>query len=131
VRLVEPSAYTKVSALGVEEQRVNVIVDLTSTPEQWPALGDAYRVDARIVVHRQVDAVKVPVAALFRDNAEWAVFVVSEGRAEKRRLHISRRGALEAVVEEGLSPGERVIAYPGDAVRDDAPVEEVRGAKEK
>jgi HlyD family secretion protein len=127
VRLVEPSAFTKVSALGVEEQRVNVIVDLISPPEAWQALGDAYRVDARIVVHRQADAVKVPVAALFRDNAEWAVFVVSEGRADKRRVRISRRGALEAVVEEGLSPGERVIAYPGDAVKDGARLQAISG----
>lgn len=127
VRLVEPSAFTKVSALGVEEQRVNVIADLTSPPEAWQALGDAYRVDARIVVHRETDAVKVPVAALFRDDAEWAVFVVSEGRAERRRVRIARRGALEAVVEQGLSPGERVIAYPGDAVRDGARVQAISG----
>jgi len=126
VRRVEPSAFTKVSALGVEEQRVNVIVDLISPPGEWQALGDAYRVDARIVVHREADAVKVPVAALFRDNAEWAVFAVAGGRAEMRRVQIAQRGALEAVVKQGLAPGERVIVYPGDAVMDGARVEPVR-----
>lgn len=122
VRLLEPSAFTKVSALGVEEQRVNVIVDLTLPPEEWQSLGDAYRVDARIVVHRDADAVKVPVAALFRVNADWAVFVLAGERAEERRVKISRRGALEAVVEQGLAPAERVIVYPGDAVKNGARV---------
>jgi HlyD family secretion protein len=115
-------------APGVEEQRVSVIVDLTSPPEAWRALGDAYRVDARIVVHREMEALKAPVAALFRDNAEWAVFALAAGRAEKRRVQISRRGALEAVVKQGLAPGERVIVYPGDAVKDGARVERAGAA---
>ncbi|HEX9181406.1 MAG TPA: efflux transporter periplasmic adaptor subunit, partial [Burkholderiales bacterium] len=85
--------------------------------------GDAYRVDARIVVHREADAVKVPAAALFRVNAEWAVFVLAGGRAEERRVKIARRGALEAVVEQGLAPAEQVIVYPGDAVKNGARVE--------
>jgi HlyD family secretion protein len=127
VRLVEPSAFTKISALGVEEQRVNVTIDITSPPEQWQALGDAYRVDARIVVHRREQAVKVPVAALFRDGESWAVFLDAEGRAQKRRVEISRRGGLEAVVEKGLAPGDRVIVYPGDAVEDGARVEPSTG----
>jgi len=123
VRLVEPSAFTKISALGVEEQRVNATIDITSPPEQWQALGDAYRVDARIVVHRREQAVKVPVAALFRDGDSWAVFLDAGGKAQKRRVEISRRGGLEAVVEKGLAPGDRVIVYPGDAVEDGARVE--------
>ncbi len=123
VRLVEPSAFTKISALGVEEQRVNVIIDITSPPQQWQALGDAYRVDARIVVHREEDVVKVPVAALFRDEGGWAVFLDDGGMAKKRRIEISRRGGLEAVVQKGLAPGDRVIVYPGDAVEDGGRIE--------
>jgi HlyD family secretion protein len=118
VRKIEPSAFTKVSALGVEEQRVNVLIDITSPRAQWQTVGDAYRVDARIAVHSASDAVKVPVAALFRDGAQWAVFVADGNVARKRLIETSRRGAREALVDKGLAPGERVIVYPGDAVRD-------------
>ena len=118
VRRVEPAAYTKVSALGVEEQRVNVVIDLTSPAEKWQALGDGYRMDARIVVTSLDDAVKVPVSALFRAGGEWAVFTVTEGRAARRIVHLARRGGLEAVVSKGLAPGDRVIVYPGDAIKE-------------
>jgi HlyD family secretion protein len=118
VRRVEPSAFTKVSALGVEEQRVNVLIDFTSPREQWQALGDAYRVDAKIVVHDAVSAVKVPVAALFRDGQDWAVFVADGNVARKRVIDTTRRNTREALVDKGLTAGERVIVYPGDAVRD-------------
>ncbi len=121
VRRVEPSAFTKVSALGVEEQRVNVVIDITAPRDQWLNIGDAYRVDARIVVYHATDAVKVPVAALFRDgasSAQWAVFVADGNTARKRIIETTRRGARDALVDSGLSAGERVIVYPGDAVRD-------------
>lgn len=118
VRRVEPSAFTKVSALGVEEQRVNVIVDLTSPREQWQNLGDAYRVDAKIAVHSADNAVMVPVAALFRDGRDWAVFVVDGAVARKLVVESSRRGGQQALVDKGLNAGERVIVYPGDAVKD-------------
>lgn len=118
VRRVEPSAFTKVSALGVEEQRVNVIIDITSPREQWHNLGDAYRIDARIAIHQAGNAIKVPVAALFRDNAHWAVFVADGRVARKRVIDSSRRGTREALVEKGLAAGERVVLYPGDAVQD-------------
>jgi HlyD family secretion protein len=118
VRRVEPAAYTKVSALGVEEQRVNVLIDITSPPERRKNLGDAYRIDARIVIYAADNMVKVPVAALFRDGAQWAVFVVDGGVARKRAIEVSRRGVRVAQVDKGLVPGERVILYPGDAVRD-------------
>lgn len=123
VRKVEPSAFTKVSALGVEEQRVNIVIDLTSPREQWQNLGDAYRVDARIVVFAHSNAVKVPVSALFRDNAQWAVFIADGNTARKRIVETSHRGAREALVDKGLAPGERVIVYPGDAVRDGRGIE--------
>jgi len=118
VRRVEPAAYTKVSALGVEEQRVNVVIDLTSPAEKWQALGDGYKMDARIVVASLDNAVKVPVSALFRVGGEWCVFTVAAGRAARRIVQLTRRGGLEAVVAKGLAPGDRVIVYPGDAIKE-------------
>lgn len=118
VRKVEPSAFTKISALGVEEQRVNVIIDITSPRDRWQNLGDAYRIDARIVIHSADSALKVPVAALFRDGAQWAVFVADGNVARKRIIESPRRGAQEALVDKGLAAGDRVIIYPGDAVKD-------------
>lgn len=122
VRRVEPAAFTKVSALGVEEQRVNVIADFTSSPEKWQSLGDGYKIDARIVTARREDAVKVPVGALFRDGEQWAVFAVAGGKAVKRIVRLDLRGGREAVVEAGLAAGEKVIVHPGDAVKDGAKI---------
>jgi HlyD family secretion protein len=118
VRLVEPAAFTKLSALGVEEQRVNVIIDFAAPPAAWGNLGDGHRVDARIVVDTRSDAVVVPVAALFRDGQGWAVYAVRDGRAKVGRVQIGPRNGREAVVEQGLEPGERVVVYPGDSVQD-------------
>jgi HlyD family secretion protein len=118
VRRVEPSAFTKVSALGVEEQRTNVVVDLVSPQVQWSTLGDGYRVDARITVYQADDVLKVPTGALFREGDRWAVYVASSGIAHKRTVTLSRRAGLEAAVADGLSAGERVILFPSDAVRD-------------
>lgn len=129
VRRVEPGAFTKVSALGVEEQRVNVIVDFASSPAQWRRLGDGYRVDVRIVVLAKPDAVVAPVAALFRSDGDWAAFVVDQGRARLRRVKLGGRSALDAWVEAGLAPGERVIVYPSGSVVDGKRVAVVRGAR--
>ena len=118
VRLVEPAAFTKVSALGIEEQRVNVVLDFTDPLDRVPTLGDGYRVDAQIVTARIEDAVKVPVGALFRDGEGWAVFAIENGRAAKRAVKAPRRNALEALVEQGLVPGERVVVYPPDGLKD-------------
>lgn len=118
VRRVEPAAFTKVSALGVEEQRVNVVIDLTSPAEKWQSLGDAYKVDASIIVASLDNAIKVPVSALFRDGEQWAVFTIANGKAARRIVQLGRRGGMEAVVEKGLQPGEKVIVHPGDTVRD-------------
>ena len=118
VRLVEPSGYTKLSALGVEEQRTNVVVDLTSPPALWQALGDGFRVDAGIVVFRADDALKVPASALFRDPEGWAAFVVERGRARKRPVVSPRRSAREAQIEGGVAEGETVILYPTDVIAD-------------
>ena len=118
VRRVEPSAFTKVSALGVEEQRTNVIIDLASPQSEWSALGDGYRVDARITVYQADDVLKVPTSALFREGDQWAVYVVSASTAHKRNVTLSRRTGIEAAVESGLSAGERVILFPTDTVRE-------------
>ncbi|MGB8339324.1 MAG: efflux RND transporter periplasmic adaptor subunit [Burkholderiales bacterium] len=122
VRLVEPSALTKISALGVEEQRVNVIIDIVSLPDKWQAVGDGYRVEARIVIDERADATLVPVSALFRDGERWAVFALTQGRAVKRVVQLGPRSGRAAIVEKGLEAGEKIIIYPGDAIKDNAKV---------
>jgi HlyD family secretion protein len=126
VRRVEPGAFTRVSALGVEEQRVWVVIDLVGPRETWAALGDGFRVDARITVEAIEDAVLVPVSALFRRGGGWAVFVVQDGAARERRVEVARRAARSAMVAEGVAPGETVILFPPSALRDGARVSRAR-----
>jgi HlyD family secretion protein len=118
IRMVEPSGFTKVSALGVEEQRVNVVADLDATP---PQLGDGYRVEAR-VVQWEGDALKVPASALYQEGNQWRVFVVENGRARARAVRVGHRNPDEAEVLDGLSVGERVIRQPTDKISDGARV---------
>jgi HlyD family secretion protein len=118
VRVVEPFGYTKVSALGVEEQRVRVIADFVSPREQWQRLGDGYRVEARFVVWAGDDVLQIPASALFRRNGGWAVFVVQDGRARLTPVTIGQRAGLTAEVVSGLAPGEQVISHPDDTIRD-------------
>jgi HlyD family secretion protein len=127
VRTVEPAAFTKVSALGVEEQRVNVVIDLTSPREQWAALGDGYRVTVRIVTRNVARALTVPVSAVFPrpgatagDPAQHALFAVEEGRARLRPVRLLARNAQDAWISESegggaapLGEGANVIVYPG------------------
>lgn len=120
---VEPFGFTKISALGVEEQRVNVIVDFADAPEARPALGDGYRVEIRIVIWERDDVLKVPTSALFRDGDAWAVYRVEANTARVRRVDVGRRTGLEAEVVAGLEPGDRVIAHPSDDMTDGASVE--------
>jgi HlyD family secretion protein len=128
VRLVEPAAYTKVSALGVEEQRVNVVIELTSPRERWAALGDAFRVGVRVVVLAHDNAVLVPSSAVFpmpeADDHQMATFVIEGDRARMRPVKLVARHASAAWVSDGLKPGERVIVYPGMAVKDGVRVRE-------
>ena len=116
VRLVEPFGYTKISALGIEEQRVNVVIDLTSDEGEWQRLAHGYQVDVRIVLWESDDTLIVPLLALFRDGSEWSVFVESDGRAELRKVEIGRRNSLDAEVLSGLEAGESVVLYPGGRV---------------
>ncbi len=118
VRLVEPAGFTKISALGVEEQRVNVLIDFVAPATTWGNLGDGHRVDARITVDTRDDAVLVPISALFRHGDGWAVFAVSDGRARLQAVTTGPRNGLVAVVLGGLETGTSVIAYPSDAVAD-------------
>jgi len=126
VRLVEPAAFTKVSALGVEEQRVNVIADLLTPPEERANVGDNFRVDAKIVVWEANDALKVPAGALFRRGDQWATFVVEDGRARLRLVEAGRSSGTETQVLEGLKPGEEVILYPGSGVKDGVRVKPIK-----
>jgi HlyD family secretion protein len=118
VRLVEPSGFTKVSTLGVEEQRVNVIVDLVDPPQTREALGDGFRVEARIVTAEAKDVLKVPTSALFRDGEDWAVFRVEDDVARQQTVKIGLQNGLEAEVQEGLAEGDLVVTHPGDNVVD-------------
>jgi HlyD family secretion protein len=116
VRLVEPSGFTKISALGVEEQRVNTIIDFADPPGKRPNIGDGYRVEVRIIVASREDVLKVPTSSLFRAGDDWAVYVVENDRAARRIVQIGQRNGLEAEVTSGLSGTERIIVYPSDAV---------------
>lgn len=118
VVLVEPSAFTRLSSLGVEEQRVNVILDLEAPYEEWSKLGEGYRVEARMTVWHEDDVVKVPTAALFRSGKDWAVFCVEGDHAKVCPVVLGERSRREAQVLEGLDPGQRVIVHPSDAVHD-------------
>jgi len=117
VRLVEPSAFTKISTLGVEEQRVNVIVDLIDPPESRPTLGDGFRVEARIVIAQAQQVLQVPTSALFRVGDDWTVFRLLDNRASLQRVKLGLQNGLQAEIRAGLSAGDRVILHPGDNVK--------------
>jgi HlyD family secretion protein len=117
VRYVEPAGFTKFSALGVEEQRVNVIIDLIEPADQRGALGDAFRVEAEITLWHAEDVLRIPTAALFRDGGRWAAFFVSDGVADQRELEIGQINESMAEVIGGAEAGQVVIVYPGDRVQ--------------
>jgi HlyD family secretion protein len=116
VSVIEPVGFTKISALGVEEQRVLVIADFTSPPELWERLGDGYRVEARFILWQEDKVLQVPASSLFRVDNGWAVFVVNGSRAEIRKVEIGQRNGLSAQVLSGLSEGELVINHPGEDI---------------
>ena len=113
---VEPFGFTKVSALGIEEQRVNVIIDFTEEPAAWQRLGHGFRVETRVVLWRGENVLKLPLTALFRNGGDWSVFVEEDGRARHRTVTLGRRTDLEAEIVEGLEAGERVVLHPSDRV---------------
>jgi HlyD family secretion protein len=119
VRRIEPLAFTKISALGVEEQRVNVIVDILTPPSERPSLGEGYRVDARISTYHNDNALRVPTGALFRSGDRWSVYsLTADGRARLTAVEIGQRNSADAELLKGLAEGDRVVVYPSDAIRD-------------
>jgi HlyD family secretion protein len=128
VRLVEPAGFLKVSALGVEEQRVNVIADIVTPLEQRRGLGDNFRVESRIITWENPDVLKVPSGALFRRGSDWAAYVIRNGRAEVKAINVGALSAAEAEVLDGLEAGDQVIVYPGDGVREGIRVKPIQVA---
>ncbi|MBN1652308.1 MAG: HlyD family efflux transporter periplasmic adaptor subunit [Deltaproteobacteria bacterium] len=118
VRMVEPSAFTRLSALGVEEQRVNAVIDIDEPRSIWSALGDGYRVEARMTVWRGEAVLQAPMSATFRQGDGWAVFTVREGKARQARVEIGHRNSRAVEIVGGLREGETVIVHPGDRVAD-------------
>lgn len=118
VRLVEPSAFTKISALGVEEQRVYVVADFTDPLAKRHALGDNYRVEARIVTWENQNALRVPSGAVFQHAGQTQAYVLEGGRARLRRVKIGHGNGVDTEILEGLREGEKVVVYPGDKVTD-------------
>jgi len=123
VRVIEPVGFTKISALGVEEQRVLIISDFTSKAEQWQRVGDGYRVEARFILWHDDNVLQVPASSLFRYNNGWAVFVIEGKRAKRREVKVGQRNGLIAQILEGLEEGETVINHPGDDVEDGTRIE--------
>ncbi|MGI9463450.1 MAG: efflux RND transporter periplasmic adaptor subunit, partial [Aestuariivirgaceae bacterium] len=122
VTKIEPTGFTKVSALGVEEQRVNVLLELTDPPGDWAALGHEFRVFVKIAQWQSDDVLRTPLSALFRNGNDWAVFKLVEGRAQLASISIDHRNSDTAEVIGGLAEGDEVILYPSDRVEDDVRV---------
>lgn len=118
VRWVEPAAFTKVSALGVEEQRVNVLADLTTPPDQRANLGDGYRVEARIEKARRDNVIQIPAGALFQDEQTWSTFVLTGSTVEKRTVQPGLSNGLQTEILAGLESDDTVVLYPGDRIED-------------
>jgi HlyD family secretion protein len=118
VRRVEPAGFIKVSALGVEERRVNVVIDFLDAAMAARALGDGYRVEVRIVVWQDDDVLKVPVGTLFRSGNDWAVFVAAGGRAARRTVEVGHRNNEEAEIVSGLGAGDALVLHPPDTLAD-------------
>ena len=123
VRLVEPYGFTKISALGIEEQRVNVVIDLTDPRENWRRLGHGYRVEVRVVLWEKADALQLPLTALFRADGRWAVFAIRNGRAVLTPVTLGRRNQLNAEILEGLAGSDAVVSHPSERVTDGVRVE--------
>jgi len=122
VRIVEPAGFTKVSSLGVEEQRVLVIAEFTSPPETWRLLGDGYRLEAHFVVWEDKDVLQIPASGLFRSGKEWAVFVEDNEKARLQTLEVGQRNGLTAQIISGLKEKERVVAHPDDSIKNGTPI---------
>ncbi len=123
VRRVEPAGFTRVSALGVDEQRVPVIIDFAQPEQAWRHLGVGYRVEAEFLLWRGEQVIQAPTSALFRRDGQWQVFVIERNRARLRPVEVGRTSGLMAQILEGLDPGEKVITHPSERLRDGSRVE--------
>jgi HlyD family secretion protein len=126
VRLVEPSGFTKVSALGVEEQRVNVRIDIAEPRANWARLGHGYRVIVRIHLWSAPNVLRVPISALFREGNRWATFVARNGRARLILVDVGHMNSEQAEIRAGLAPGDEVVLHPGDKIADEVRIEQRR-----
>ncbi|HKV38831.1 MAG TPA: HlyD family efflux transporter periplasmic adaptor subunit, partial [Blastocatellia bacterium] len=120
VRTVEPEAFTKVSALGIEEQRVNIVGDFVDPVDR---LGDGYRVEARIIVWQSSNVLEIPSSALFRHGLEWSVFVLESGHARRRPVQVGHRNPLQAEILGGIKEGDRVVLHPTNQLDDGSRIE--------
>jgi len=127
LRRIEPAAFTRVSALGIEEQRVRLRLDLLTPPADRPGLGEGFRVHVRLIIWEEASVLQVPQAALFRQGAGWAVFVEDQGRARLQPVRIGREAAGQAEVLDGLTDGDRVVLYPSSTLVDDVRVAARKG----
>lgn len=118
VRMIEPGGFTKISALGVEEQRVRVVADITSPEDRWKRLGDGYRVEASFVLWEGEKILQVPANALFRHEGGWAVFTIDGNVARRKMVEVSHRSGLAAEITSGVKDGDQVVAHPDETVED-------------
>lgn len=118
VKVIEPSGFTKISALGVEEQRVNVILTLTQPYEKWQSLGDGYRVEAEIVIAEVKHINMIPLSALFRENGIWSVFKVVDGKAQLQTVNVGKRNSFFAEISQGLTKGDQIIIHPSNSIEE-------------
>ncbi len=119
VRRIEPYGFTKVSALGIEEQRVNIVIDFTDPTARRQRLGHGYRVEVRVVLWEGAEVLKVPLTALFRDGPHWALFAAEEGRARRRHVELGHRDGLAAEITRGVEAGTRIVLHPSSRIADD------------
>lgn len=124
VRIIEPVGFLKISALGVEEQRVLIISDFTSPAEQWQRVGDGYRIEAKFILWHEDDVLQVPASSLFRYKDGWAVFAVENNHAKRRVVKVGQRNGLVAQILEGINEGEQVVNHPSDDVEDNRRVKQ-------
>jgi HlyD family secretion protein len=122
VRRIEPYGYTKISALGIEEQRVHVLLDFTDPPEKWASLGHGFRVVGKVQIWEGKHVLRLPMGALFRDGARWAVYTLDDGKARLRNVQLGHLNDTEAEVLGGVSEGDQVILHPSDRIGDGVPV---------
>jgi HlyD family secretion protein len=118
VRTIEPSGFTKISALGIEQQRVNIILNLTDPIEKWKQLGDAFRIEAEIIIDSAENVLVVPLSALFRQNQQWSVYKIVDDVTQLQKVEIGKRNDRYAEIKNGLQENDEIVLYPGNKISD-------------